>query len=165
MPPAFPTPTPTPTPAGGGGADDGDVGVEVAELIGSVGRRIRAAANRDLDPLGITWSQLRALRTVARCDGAIRMSELADRLGIARRSATSVVEQLVAGGLLERRDDPTDRRAVEVTVTTAGGRLLRGLRDRRRSAARRVTAALPPDDLLALRDLLRRLDTAGGTDR
>jgi DNA-binding MarR family transcriptional regulator len=140
------------------GARDRDVAVEVAELLGSVSRRIRAAANRDLGPLGITWSQLRALRTVARCDGAIRMSELAARLGIARRSATSVVDDLVGHGLLERRDDPRDRRAVQVAVTPAGTRLLRGLRDRRRSAARQVTAALPAADLATLRDLLRRLD-------
>jgi DNA-binding MarR family transcriptional regulator len=137
---------------------DPDAAGEVAELIGSLSRRIRRAANRDLDPLGITWAQLRALRTVDRCDGAIRMSELADRLNIARRSATSVVDDLVTNGLLERRDDPTDRRAVEVAVTPSGTRLLGGLRDRRRSAAREVTSTLPPADLVILRDLLRRLD-------
>lgn len=148
MPEIFPT-----RPAG-----DGDPALEVAELIASVSRRIRRAANRDLGPLGITWSQLRALRTVAGGDGAVRMSELADRLGIARRSATSVVDDLVTGGLLERRSDPTDRRAVEVAVTTKGRRLLRGLQDRRRSAAREVTAALPPADLAQLATLLSRLD-------
>src|SRR5687768_1676700 len=137
-----------------------DVSGEVADLIGSLARRIRMTANRDLGPLGITWSQLRALRTVAHGAGALRMSELADRLGIARRSATSVVDDLVARGFLERRDDPTDRRAVDVAVTAQGRRLLRTLRDRRRSAAREVTAALPPGELAQLRDLLRRLDEA-----
>lgn len=139
-------------------AADGDVGVEVADLIGSVSRRIRRTANQDLGPLGITWSQLRALRAVERCDGGLRMSELADRLGIARRSATSVVEDLVAAGLLERRDDPADRRTVSVAVTPKGRRLLRALQDRRRSAGRQVVSTLPPEDLVTLRDLLRRLD-------
>ena len=139
-------------------AQGSDAAVEVADLIGSVARRIRTAANRDLGPLGITWSQLRALRTVDRCTGAIRMSELAARLGIARRSATSVVDELVGRGLLERRADPGDRRAVEVAVTPAGTRLLRRLQDRRRSAARQVLAALSEADLATLRDLLRRLD-------
>jgi DNA-binding MarR family transcriptional regulator len=69
-----------------------------------------------------------------------------------------VVDDLVGHGLLERRDDPRDRRAVQVAVTPAGTRLLRGLRDRRRSAARQVTAGLPAADLATLRDLLRRLD-------
>lgn len=137
---------------------DADPAIEVAELIGSVSRRIRRTADRDLGPLGITWSQLRALRTVERSDGVVRMSALADRLGIARRSATSVVDDLVARGLLERRDDPDDRRAVSVAVTAEGHRLLRGLRERRRSAAREVVATLPPADLATLLDLLRRLD-------
>jgi len=154
MPDAFPAGR-----AGHGAGDGEDVAVEVAELVGAVSRRVRTAANRDLGPLGITWSQLRALRTVDRCDRAIRMSELASRLGIARRSATSVVDDLVGHGLLERRDDPADRRAVEVAVTAAGTRLLRRLAARRRSAAQEVTAALPPDDLAILRDLLRRLAT------
>jgi DNA-binding MarR family transcriptional regulator len=146
-------------PAAGGPEDPGgDVALEVGDLIASVSRRIRRAANRDLGPLGITWSQLRALRTVAGSDGAVRMSDLADRLGIARRSATSVVDDLVTLGLVERRADPHDRRAVDVAVTPKAHRLLRRLHDRRRSAAREVTAALSPADLARLAALLRRLD-------
>ena len=45
------------------------------------------------------------------------MSELAARLDIARRSATSVVDELVERGLVERHADPADRRAVAVVVT------------------------------------------------
>ena len=97
-------------------------------------------ANRDLGPLGVTWGQVRALRTLARCDGPVRMSELADRLGIARRSATSVVDELVERGLVARHADPTDRRAVEVAVTPAGSRLLDDLA----TAAARPPASSPP---------------------
>ena len=78
-----------------------------ADRRGRRPRRRRVApdppgANHDLGPLGVTWAQVRALRTVARCGGPVRMSELADRLGIARRSATSVVDELVERGLVGR---------------------------------------------------------------
>jgi DNA-binding MarR family transcriptional regulator len=134
-----------------------ETSAEVADLVGAAARRIRRHANRDLGPLGITWGQVRALRTLARCDGPVRMSDLADRLGIARRSATSVVEDLVGRGLVARHADPTDRRAVEVAVTASGHRLLDDLRDRRRSAAGELTAALTIAELTQLRDLLSRL--------
>ena len=134
-----------------------ETSAEVADLVAAAARRIRLHANRDLGPLGITWGQVRALRTLARCDGAVRMSDLADRLGIARRSTTSVVDELVGRGLVERRADPDDRRAVEVAVTPAGTRLLDQLRARRRQAASALTADLTADELATLRDLLSRL--------
>jgi len=134
-----------------------ETSAEIVDLIGAAARRIRIAANRDLGPIGVTWGQLRALRTLARCDGAVRMSDLADRLGIARRSTTSVVDELVSRALVERRADPSDRRAVEVAVTAAGFELLDGLRTRRRRAATELTAALSARELAQLRDLLTRL--------
>ncbi len=134
-----------------------ETAAEVADLVAATSRRIRIAANRDLGPLGVTWSQVRALRTLARCDGPVRMSDLAERLGIARRSTTSVVDELVERGLVERLADPGDRRAVEVGVTPAGHRLLDDLRTRRRTAASELTAALSTAELATLRDLLSRL--------
>jgi DNA-binding MarR family transcriptional regulator len=137
-----------------------DPSAEVIDLVGSVARRVRLAANRDLGPLGVTWAQVRALRVLARCDGRVRMSELAERLGIARRSTTSVVDDLAARGLVERSGDPADRRAVEVEVSADGWRLLDELRTRRRAAAHELTAALSAAELATLRDLLTRLDPA-----
>jgi DNA-binding MarR family transcriptional regulator len=134
-----------------------ETAAEVADLVGATARRIRIAANRDLGPRGVTWSQVRALRTLAGCDGPVRMSDLAERLGIARRSTTSVVDELVDRGLVERFANPGDRRAVEVAVTPAGHRLLDDLRARRRTAASELTAALSTAELATLRDLLSRL--------
>jgi DNA-binding MarR family transcriptional regulator len=90
------------------------------------------------------------------------MSELAERLRIARRSATSLVDELVERGLVERLPDPVDRRAVTVAVTPAGGALLDRLVQRRRQAAGDLTSALDGRELEVLRDLLRRLDSAAG---
>jgi DNA-binding MarR family transcriptional regulator len=130
---------------------------EVAELLVGLARHTREVARRDLDPLGVTWAQVRALRAVARGDGPMRMSHVADRLGIARRSATSVVDELERRGLVERRSDPADRRAVTVQVTEKGRELLADLDRRRHAAAGAMAAVLSDEDLRTLRDLLRRL--------
>ena len=88
------------------------------------------------------------------------MSTLADRLGIARRSATSVVDDLVARRLVERHPTPTDRRAVEVAVTPAGTRLLDQLRVRRHETAGELTAGLTPVELATLAGPPRPTDPA-----
>lgn len=134
---------------------------DLGELLFRVNRRIRQAANADLGPLGVTPAQVRALRTLDRCDGPIRMSELAERLGIARRSATSVVDDLAARGLVRRRDDPTDRRATTVEVTVDGVALLGRLADRRQQVLGELTAGIPRTDLQRLSATLRRIAQAG----
>lgn len=135
-----------------------DIPGEVADLLHSVNRRIRRATHDALAPLGITPAQARALRALTRHDGPLRMSDVADRLRIARRSATTVVDDLADRGLLARDRDPTDRRVVAVAVTADGARLARDLDRRRREAAVRLTDRLAPDDLARLAELLRRLD-------
>jgi len=145
----------------GSGIPAPELSAEVADLIAGVGRRIRRATNHDLEPLGVTWGQVRALRTLGRGDGPVRMSELADRLRIARRSATSVVDELVERGLVARAADPADRRAVTVAVTPAGRALLEQLVTRRRAAAADLTSPLTPAELATLRDLLTRIAPSG----
>lgn len=130
---------------------------EVADLLHTTTRRIRHAFGHDLAPTGITPAQWRALRTVAWHDEPVRMSHLADRLGIARRSATSVVEELVARGLLQRGDDAADRRSVVVSATPAGLRVLDDVRERRRRTTAQALTDLSPAELSILAELLRRI--------
>lgn len=82
------------------------------------------------------------------------MSELAERLGIARRSATTVVDDLESDGLAARLPDPDDRRATLVTITNAGLEALRGALERRRAASASVFTALSEPQLKQLRRLL-----------
>ena len=133
---------------------------DLAELLFRVNRRIRQAVHTDLAPLGVTPAQVRALRTLERTAAPIRMSELADRLGIARRSATSVVDELVARRFVERRADPHDRRATTVVVTPAGREVLARLAERRQQVLAELTAGIPRSDLHRLRVTLRRIAEA-----
>jgi DNA-binding MarR family transcriptional regulator len=141
---------------------DPSISAEIADLLYRVTHRMRRASEPVLDPLGVTWAQLRALRTLSRAEPPLRMSELAERLRIARRSATSLVDELAERGFVERLPDPADRRVVNVAVTPAGGALLDQLVQRRRAAAGDLTSVLDGRELRALRDLLRRLDAGTG---
>ncbi len=59
-----------------------------------------------------------------KADGT-RLSDLAAWAGMTRPSMAELVDQLEAQGLLERRPDPTDRRAKLVTLTPAGWNAIR----------------------------------------
>jgi DNA-binding MarR family transcriptional regulator len=136
-----------------------DLATEVADLLHHVNHTIRRQAVVESDPNGVTSSQMRAMRTLIRRGAPMRMSELADALGIVRRSATSVVDDLEHSGLVERIADPADRRAVGVQLTDTGHKVMADARRRRRTAAGRVLAPLGESDLEALRSLLERVGT------
>ncbi len=119
---------------------------------------MRHSARAEFEPLGLTPALARALRTIDRADAPIRMSELADHLRIARRSATSVVDELVERGLVRRSDDANDRRAVVVALTDEGHGRMHEMRDRRRAAGARLVDGLDRADQRALLALLRKLE-------
>ncbi|NIY84077.1 MarR family winged helix-turn-helix transcriptional regulator [Vibrio hepatarius] len=52
--------------------------------------------------------------------GALRMKELAEKLGITTGTLTVQIEKLVAAKLIERQAHPDDRRAIVVTLTEEG---------------------------------------------
>jgi DNA-binding MarR family transcriptional regulator len=134
-----------------------DLATEVADLLHHVNHAVRRQVAAEADPNGVTSSQMRAMRMLIRRETPMRMSELADALGIVRRSATSVVDDLEQAGFVERVADPTDGRAVSVLLTQAGRKVMADARRRRRTAAGRVLQPLTESDLESLRDLLQRI--------
>ena len=58
----------------------------------------------------------------------MRLSELSDRLHIAPRSTTEVIDALESRGLIQRQPDPGDRRATLVEVTGRGASVLDAIR-------------------------------------
>lgn len=65
--------------------------------------------------------------------GAMSQADLGRRCGMDRSDVVAVVNELVENGLVERAQDPGDRRRNTVTLTDAGKRQLRRL-DRRLAA-------------------------------
>jgi DNA-binding MarR family transcriptional regulator len=125
----------------------------LAEAFWAVARRLRDTSQETLAPWDITPAQLRALRVLRR-HGVMRLSELSDRLRIAPRSATEVVDALERRGLAGRRPDPGDRRATLVEVTGDGSSVLDAIRG---TEAERAFGRLSPADRSHLARILRKL--------
>jgi DNA-binding MarR family transcriptional regulator len=128
----------------------------LSEALMAVARQLREKSAETLAPWDITPGHLRALRTLAR-HGTMRLSELSDRLQIAPRTATEVVDALQARDLVQRRADPADRRAILVEVTEHGASMLTEIRASRGTEAGRVFGRLNPADRAELARILSKL--------
>jgi DNA-binding MarR family transcriptional regulator len=87
----------------------------------------------------------------------VRLSDLAEALRIAPRSATEVADGLQEGGLVERAADPTDRRAVVLRATGAGRRVQREVAAARAADSAELFARLSAADRAELGRILRLL--------
>jgi DNA-binding MarR family transcriptional regulator len=138
------------------GRSDGGAEESLSEALSSVARQLRHTSQEVLAPWDITPSQLRALRVLGH-HGAMHMSGLSDRLHIAARSATEVVDALEGRQLVARRPDPGDRRATLGELTEEGGAVLDGIRAARGTEAERAFDKLSPADRAHLARILRKL--------
>lgn len=130
-----------------------------AVVVDLLMRAARAQRRRWLDvlaPWDLSPHHARALRVVAGREGT-RLSDLAEALHIAPRSATEVADALQARGLVERTPDPTDRRAVVLRATGEGRRVRAEVDAARAADSRELLTRLAPGERAELARLLRAL--------
>jgi DNA-binding MarR family transcriptional regulator len=108
--------------------------------------------------------QFRVLAFLDRMPGA-SLSSVADFIGVANATASSMVDRLVRRGLVLREGDPDERRRIMLELTGEGSALLEAARARTRSRVAERLAALSASDLVGLSkglEILRRsLDASG----
>ena len=129
--------------------DPGAVGGEgpaarLSTVVGQLVRVLRRFAPSDIGP-----GSLAALATVHRL-GPMRLGELAAREGVAPPTLTRIVAALEDGGYVAREPDPSDRRAVRVTITDAGTQLVLRVAAGRAGALIGRLEQLPADQQAAL---------------
>ena len=83
-------------------------------------RGYRAAADKAVAHVGVSQTLAYPIVMLGRMKGDVRQGVLAEALGIEGPSLVRSVDQLVEAGLVERREDPADRRAKTLHLTPAG---------------------------------------------
>ncbi|MFI9276146.1 MarR family winged helix-turn-helix transcriptional regulator [Kitasatospora sp. NPDC052896] len=153
-------------PPADGAAEFTDGAAELADELARAMKRIRRRTMERLEPYGLTPAQGRALRVLAHGpEGelpgrAMRLSELAEHLHIAPRSATTVVDALEQGGLVERTPDPADRRAVGLVLTAAGRAAVDRLAQVRHEVAEEYFRTVAAADVAVMLRVLRTAEAA-----
>lgn len=106
--------------------------------------------------LGIARSDLATLELVI-IGERLSAGDIADRLRISTGTATGVVDRLVAGGYVERRTDPRDRRRILVSITPKGRRRFREAFQRRWDWLHKMASELSSAELARIVSFLSRM--------
>lgn len=83
-------------------------------------RAYRGAADKALADFGMSQATAWPVILTGRLGDGVRQGVLAEALGVEGPSLVRVLDQLVAAGMIERREDAQDRRAKTIHLTDAG---------------------------------------------
>jgi DNA-binding MarR family transcriptional regulator len=126
--------------------------------LSSLGYAVSKGFKAILVPFDLHPREFAVLRAVGAQEGQTQQA-LADRLQIPRSRMVSIVDELEARELLERRPNPADRRVREIHLTDAGRTTLAQAFEQAVAYEHDVTAPLEAQEREQLLDLLARIAT------
>ena len=97
-----------------------------------------------MEETGLSFSQINILMRLLH-GGSTGVSEIGEQLGVTNAAASQAVERLVQLDLIERREDPDDRRAKQLTLTPKGRTLIEQGIEIRSKWVEGLTDALTPE--------------------
>src|ERR1051326_7295908 len=127
--------------------------IEFGFNIARLSRRLRQAVDAELQVYGLTEATWRPLAYVGRLGGGVRQKELATALSIEGPSLVRLLDNLERRGLIERREDETDRRGRGIYLTRAGRDLAVRVDKVGGEIQARVLAKVPGADLEICRNV------------
>ena len=110
-----------------------------------------------LAPLGLSEGRFVLLFLLQGADTPLSPHQLAERAGVTRATVSGLLDGMQRDALLERHDDPDDKRRVKVRLTAAGQALAVALFDQHSQWIRGLFADLSDQERQLLGGLLRRI--------
>lgn len=118
------------------------------ETIHPIMQFIRTEMRSQREP-SLSVPQFRLLGFLSRHPGS-SLSEVADHLGVTRATASSMTDRLVQRGLVDRAEDPEERRHVMLKLTATGQEQLEQMRQITRLKIAELLGGLTPEELSSL---------------
>jgi MarR family transcriptional regulator for hemolysin len=100
-----------------------------ARTLLPVARKWRQGADRSLAGMGVSASSGWALVMVSRLGDNVRQTDLAAHLDISTPSLVRILDSMVAGELVDREQDGTDKRVSRVRLTEKGRALVTSIEE------------------------------------
>jgi DNA-binding MarR family transcriptional regulator len=129
---------------------------DLMRVVGQLRRSVRRRVRQDWPHAPLPEAHLELLRLVDERPG-LRVQEAAGALRLAPNTVSTLVNKLVAAGLLERRRDRRDGRAARLHLTRAAVRRIAAWRDRRQALVAQALATLAAADREAIAGALPAL--------
>ena len=121
--------------------------------INETARAIRRLFDQRVSTMGVTRSQWRVPARLKR-EPNLRQVELAERLDMEPITLCRIVDRLEEAGLVERKTDPSDRRAWLLELTSKADPVVKQLRGVARGIAEEAMDGIKNGDLRELQDQL-----------
>ncbi len=126
--------------------------------------RVRAASERYMRLSATDMKAVRYLIVVASGGGIATARDVAEHLGISSASTTKLLDRLEAGGHIERRPHPSDRRALALVVTEPTREAAERTIGREHARRFEVAAALSPRERTVVIEFLEALSRTSEGD-
>ena len=104
---------------------------------------------RFMNDSGLSASQINTLMRL-KYSGACSVSDLGAHVGITSAASSQMIDRLVGMDLLQRSEDPNDRRNKVIDLSPKGRALIEQGIETRRSWMEELTTALSPDEQQAI---------------
>jgi MarR family transcriptional regulator, transcriptional regulator for hemolysin len=131
---------------------------EIGLLIARLARLWRREADQALADHGLSQATAHPLRILSGRGKCMRQGELADEIGIEGPSLVRLIDLLQSEGLLERREDASDRRAKTLHLTAAGEAKAEEIDRILRRVRADLLKGISPDELAVTFDVLQRIE-------
>jgi DNA-binding MarR family transcriptional regulator len=138
------------------GPPGGPSGQSTAFLLAQVGAQAAAAFAARLTRLGLVPAHAGILRVIAISAG-LSQRKLARQLGILPSRLVVLVDELESKGLIERRDDPEDRRTHALYLTESGRQAMKEIGEVAQEHDKAICGALTAEEKQQLTALLARI--------
>jgi DNA-binding MarR family transcriptional regulator len=106
-------------------------------------------------------AQFRALVILA-SRGSVSLGELSSSAGLKLSTASRMCDRMVVDGLVNRADDPANRRQLVLTLTDRGRGVVAAVARRRRAALGPMLARMPKSHRVKLVEMLSEFTATGG---
>lgn len=134
----------------------------VGTVLGQVARLMRRAFDERAREIGVTRPQWQVLSVLLRYEG-IKQGGLADILEVEPITAGRMIDRMQDASLVERRNDPADRRAWRLYLTDRGREIIERLQPLALETSDEALRGVPEEDKAhLLRTLERMLENLTG---
>jgi DNA-binding MarR family transcriptional regulator len=145
-------------------AASAELAERIVSLFATIGRRSNMAAAGSLSFGDLSISQVRLLH-ILHAAGGQSVGDLAARLGISAATASRACDGLFRAGLVERREDPDDRRVRRLHMTPTGVAYVEHFAAAKLDAVHELLTTLDTDQQQRLFDALGPLVEKAGCAR
>ena len=124
-------------------------------IFRGVRRRLLKTA---LDSINVDISPLHfEIMRLVQEDGTLHITEIGERLQVARAQMTHLIDKLVELGMVERQADSNDRRVTNIVLTGKGSAFLEEHGGNIKKATKETLSSLTDEELADLSDSLEKM--------